>query len=308
VAAGRTGGEALDRRDAAIARLSEMLDVTPVAGDRGGVKLILRGGALLSLDPDASPLALDGTTVGPGPMVLPGLTLNGAPLSSVLRGGRIGAGLDLRDNTLVRMAAEVDTLAATVATRLGEQGLTLFTEPGGGLPPAPGSAAAAGFATRISVSPEVQSDPRNLRDGTTDVPAFPPNPDGRSGYTALLDRVLGFAFGDRRDAGTDHPPIAGSHAGPLGPLNSTFAPPRRIADFAAALSAAQASEIGATNARAEEASAVSARLAGLVQSREGVDIDAEMSAMVALQNAYAANARVMTAVQGMWDALLGTVR
>jgi flagellar hook-associated protein FlgK len=27
-----------------------------------------------------------------------------------------------------------------------------------------------------------------------------------------------------------------------------------------------------------------------------------------LQNAYAANARVLAAVQGMWDALLGAVR
>ena len=42
--------------------------------------------------------------------------------------------------------------------------------------------------------------------------------------------------------------------------------------------------------------------------RSGVDVDTEMAAMVTLQNAYAANARVMSTVQAMWDALLGAVR
>jgi flagellar hook-associated protein 1 FlgK len=206
------------------------------------------------------------------------------------------------------MGAELDTLAATLAERLREQGLTLFTEPGGGAPPAPGSAAAAGFAGRIAVSPQVQSDPRRLRDGTTDVPAFPPNPDGRAGYTALLDRVLSFAFGERRNATTSHADIPGSHAGPAGLLASPFAPPRRIADYAAAVSASQAAEAGAAASRAEEADGIATHLQSMVQVREGVDVDAEMAAMVTLQNAYAANARVLAAVQGMWDALLGAVR
>jgi flagellar hook-associated protein 1 FlgK len=39
-----------------------------------------------------------------------------------------------------------------------------------------------------------------------------------------------------------------------------------------------------------------------------VDPDAEMAAMVQLQNAYAANARVLGTVQSMWDSLLAAVR
>ena len=42
--------------------------------------------------------------------------------------------------------------------------------------------------------------------------------------------------------------------------------------------------------------------------RSGVDVDQEMAAMVTLQNAYAANARVLSTVQAMWDTLLGAVR
>lgn len=305
-AGGRTDTDALDRRDAAIGQLSELLEVTPTRGGRGEVVLILRGGAVLPLDPEASPLGLADATVAPGPGALPGLTLNGQPLSAVNRGGRIGAGLELRDVTLPRMSAELDTLATTLAGRIREQGLTLFTEPGGGAPPLPGSATEPGFAGRIGVSPVVSAEPQRLRDGTGDV--VPANPDGRAGYTDLLDRVLGFAFGDRRDATTPHAPIAGTHAGAGGPLVSSFSPPGRIADYAAALSAAHAGEAGAAARDATEAAGTTARLGAIVQGREGVDVDAEMAAMVALQNAYAANARVMATVQGMWDALLGAVR
>jgi flagellar hook-associated protein 1 FlgK len=40
----------------------------------------------------------------------------------------------------------------------------------------------------------------------------------------------------------------------------------------------------------------------------GVSVDSEMSNMIQLQNAYAANAKVMTAVQDMWTQLLGMMR
>ena len=39
----------------------------------------------------------------------------------------------------------------------------------------------------------------------------------------------------------------------------------------------------------------------------GVNMDTEMSDMIALQNAYGANAKVMAAVQGMFNQLLATV-
>jgi flagellar hook-associated protein 1 FlgK len=46
----------------------------------------------------------------------------------------------------------------------------------------------------------------------------------------------------------------------------------------------------------------------LLQQREGVDVDREMADLLQLQNAYAANARVLAAVQEMWDALLRSAR
>ena len=40
----------------------------------------------------------------------------------------------------------------------------------------------------------------------------------------------------------------------------------------------------------------------------GVNLDKEMALLIQLQNAYAANARVITTSQAMWDALLASVR
>jgi flagellar hook-associated protein 1 FlgK len=314
LAAGRNGDEARDKRDVAIGRLSSLLDITPVEGEGGAVTLILKGGAVLPLDPEGSPLGLADAVVTPGSYhgepdgTLPGLTLNGRPLTEADRGGRIGEGLVLRDTTLARMGAELDTLATTLANRLSEQGLTLFTEENGAAPPAPGSAGSHGFALRISVSPQVEATPSMLRDGTPGNAAFPQNPTGAAGYTDLLDRVLNFAFGDRRSATQPHPPIPSGGLGPGGNLSSTFSAPIRLADYASAVTAAQASEAGGAKSRATAAAGVSDRLDSLVQTREGVDVDAEMASMVTLQNAYAANARVMSVVQGMWDALLAAVR
>src|SRR3954447_14548277 len=57
-AAGRSNADDLDRRDAAVAKLAELIDVKPVPATGGGVTLILRGGAVLPLDQTASPLSL----------------------------------------------------------------------------------------------------------------------------------------------------------------------------------------------------------------------------------------------------------
>lgn len=316
-AAGQPDAEALDRRDAALARLSDLIEVTPVGRGDGGVTLILRGGSVLPLDPDGSPLSVAGGAqvsaqddYGPPAGTLPGVLLNGTDITGSLKGGRIGAALELRDRTLPLMQAELDLTAAALARRLDDQGLRLFTDgAGAGAPPAPDPAAypgaVVGFAGRIALSAAVRDNPRLVRDGTHAAPGagFAPNPSGGpSGFTGLVDAVLDRSFG------AGNPAIPGSGLGPGGTLASGFAPPARILDYAAAATAGQAATAAAAAEDAAGAKAAGARLDGLLQRREGVDVDQEMAALLQLQNAYAANARVMATVQSMWDALLGAVR
>jgi flagellar hook-associated protein 1 FlgK len=321
-AAGRSDADVLDRRDAAVARLSDLLELTPVPTSDGGVTLILRGGSVLPLDATGSPLSIDAAPVSPDAYwgtpagTLPGVMLNGLDISASLKGGRIGAELELRDRTLPLMQAELDLTAATLAKRLDDQGLRLFTDGGAATAPPDATAgyagAVIGFAGRIAISRDVGTDPTLLRDGThaSALTGFTPNPaGGPSGFAELVDAVLDQGFGTSATAGGPlYAAIPSDRLGPGGNLASGFAPPRRITDYAAAFTASQGAVAAEAADRAVEAKGIRTRMDGLLQRREGVDVDQEMASLLQLQNAYAANARVMGAVQEMWDALLASVR
>ena len=325
----RAGGSAdsytLDRRDAAIQRLSELLEVTPVVGTRDELTLILRGGYTLPLKPDGAPFSVASAPVAPeayyGPPAgtLPALMLGDIDITSLTRNGRMGALLELRDTTLPQMQAELDVLASTLATRFDAQGIRLYTDgpTSTAAPPdvtatAGYSGAMIGFAGRIAVSAAVSSEVRLLRDGTHPASAtgFLPNPPGGpSGFTTLLDNLLNYTFGAAAGpAGTPHASSPTEELGPGRNLSSSFKTPLRLVDHAAAMTGSHAIAASEAAAQLTEASASSTRIDLLLQQREGVDVDQEMASLLQLQNAYAANARVLATVQEMWDALLRAAR
>ena len=325
----KTGGDGAlasleDQRDLAVARLSESLEVRAVRQPGGDLLLVARGGVVLPLDPDRDVLATTGASVAPGSSfaagTLPGVTLNGIDVTGQLGGGRLGEYVALRDSTLPRYQAEADVLASTLAGRLDAQGLRLFTDAQGGGVPDPAASYAGssqvGFAGRIRLDPAVEANPALLRDGTHAVAgsaggptAFTPNPaGGPAGFTTLLDRVLDFGLGTRASAGAPWPAIRTGGLGPDGTLQSPFVAPQDLDAYAARVAAAQTGD----RAAATEARTAAEELRGALEQKfgkqSGVDPDAEMAAMVALQNAYAANARVLGTVQSMWDSLLAAVR
>ena len=53
---------------------------------------------------------------------------------------------------------------------------------------------------------------------------------------------------------------------------------------------------------------VQSALQAKLTSATGVSVDAELATMVRLQNAYAANAKVMSAADGMWQQVIGLVK
>jgi flagellar hook-associated protein 1 len=138
---------------------------------------------------------------------------------------------------------------------------------------------------------------------------FTPNPaGGPASFVTLLDRVLDFTFGAQAQAGQAWAPIATGGLGPDGTLSSPFGAPPTLEGYSALLTATQTADRNAAAGALAGAEAMKQGLEARFDQRSGVDIDSEMAAMVTLQNAYAANARVMSTVQAMWDALLGAVR
>jgi flagellar hook-associated protein 1 FlgK len=323
LAAGRSAADLEDRRDVAIAQLATSLDISVIRGGQGEVTLVARGGIMLPLG-GGDAFSVVQATVAPaayhgGGGGLPGVMLNGQDVTRRLVGGRFGAAAELRDVTLPRMQAELDLSAAHTASRFEAQGLRLFTDPANAVPDVTvpyATSTMLGFAGTIRVNAAVAADPALVRDGTHAVVAVPggptafvPNPaGGPAGFATLLDRVLDFTFGGQVAPGAAQPAFATGGLGPDGTLVSTLSGLSTLEAHGSALVATQT----AARATAEQAQGRAVALAELlgarVQARSGVDVDREVAAMVELQNAYTVNARVVSTVQAMWDALFGAVR
>lgn len=278
---------------------------------------------------------------------IPRLTVNldggqSFELASVHLAGRAGEAMALRDGTLPLMQAELDEFAQKLARRFDQQGLRLFSRPNGTIPVenATDQQGYVGFAREITVYPAILTDPRYLRDGTHAIPggtppafpggtpnaspapsgsAFTPNPPGGpAAFDTLIRRVLDHALGATRDTGP--PPLAhdplfrttnlGPYTNPLFQLTSPLSVTARTTLFEyATLATARHASVVSSAAAAKEAGEAARSLAEQkLADRVGISVDREMALLVELQNAYVANARVMTTVQAMWDSLFSAVR
>jgi flagellar hook-associated protein 1 FlgK len=321
---GRSAAALEDERDLALRRLSESLPVRTLRQGDGGVVLVTQGGLALPLEPSGDAFSTAPAMLGPAAFHGPGgsvppILLGGVDVTRQLQGGRLGEYVALRDGLLPRFQAELDMAGAQLASRMEAQGLRLFTAPGGAVPQ-PGAGYLAGgmlgFANTMRLNPDVAANPSLLRDGTHDVAddpagaaAFTRNPaGGPAGFDRLLARVLDHALGDTVRPGLAWAPIPSSGLGPEGNLASPLVAPRSAEAYATAVLGLHAAERAEATAARERAGGLLRGLDAAVERRSGVDPDAEMAALMRLQNAYAANARVLSAAQQMFDQLLGAVR
>lgn len=309
-----------NQRDAAIDQAGQIAGLRFVDEPDGNVTAYTTSGLAVPLD-GSTVFAIAPATVGAGasyPATLPGITLGGVDvtpsLTSATGAGAIGANLVLRDQALPTDEAELDEFSETLSTRFSSQGLALFTDPTGAVPTAGGvpvQAAYVGYAGTITVNPVVAADPSLVRDGTNAVPgsatgasAFTPNPaGGPAAFSTLVTRVLSYALGVDAQPGVAQPAPATTGLGAAGNLAAPYAPQPTLAGQAAALVGAQASGTADAQTALTDAQSLQTALQTRLASGSGVSIDTEMSTMIALQNAYGANAKVITAVQAMWNTL-----
>jgi flagellar hook-associated protein 1 len=162
------------------------------------------------------------------------------------------------------------------------------------------------------VNPLVAQTPQLVVDGTgavagsaTGASAFTPNPsDGPAGFTEMITRVLDYALGADAQPGVAQAPPQVSGLGPSGTLSAGFGAPTDLASQAAAVTGAEAQQSSAVTGQLSTEQAVQTSLQSTLAAGSSVSIDTEMSLMIVLQNAYGATAKVMTAVQSMFNQLL----
>lgn len=320
--AGLSAPDVEDQRDQAIAKVAERLSVRVSYQSDGSVLLATSAGQPLPIT-DHNVFSTSGALLGAGAYhgggAVPDITMGSTDVTAGLSGGRLGALITLRDQTLPRMQGEADEAAQKLAFRFEQQGLRLFSDAYGNVPPGggvPAQAGYVGFAGVIRVNPAVSQNSQLVRDGTHAVSAsaggptaFTPNPaGGPAGFSTLIDRVLNFALGQEVSPGNPQGSFATTGLGPAGNVSSSFVAPRSISDYATTMTTAQTADIASVGGRVTSETALRDILQTRFQDRVGVDVDQEMSHLIVLQNSYAANARMISAVQTMWDQTLDMVR
>ena len=295
--AGSDAGSLVDERQRLIDRVSELVPVREVAREHGRVSLLAEGGLLL----DGAPPVLGfqaATSVGAGSSLsggsLSGITLNGQAVDmtrarSVLSGGRLDGLFAVRDDLAPQVQNDLDALARNLMERFEQTGVDPTLAPGSaGLFTDGGQAFATanevGLSGRLSVNAAVDPDQGGalwrLRDG---IGATAPGP-------------VGDASGLIR--------LRGALTGLQSPASGSFGPTARDA---ATLAADLLSGIGVRRDRAELSVTQAGTRAEALQTvldGDGVDTDAEMQKLLLIEQAYAANARVIATVQAMIDTLM----
>ncbi len=288
-----------DQRQMVIDGINEMVPVTVVDRPRGQVAIYSEGGAILL---DGQPATIGFTSVN---MTAPGMTLDNGALSGLtingyevrtdsangaLRGGTLGAQFAIRDELSVEVQASLDAVARDLIERFEAPGLDptrtpgspgLFTDAGAALDPTEEVGLANRIAVNAAVDPTQGGESWRLRDG---LEATTP---GQPGDAGLLP-ALGDALTTARALSSGSFGIAA--------MSATDVASRLI------------SQIGLSQSSSQDALAyasVSLTELSRAELSQGVDTDAELQNLLILEQAYAANARVLEVANGMLDSLLG---
>lgn len=297
--AGRDTSGLMDQRQQLIDSISTAIPLREVARDHDQVALYTSAGTNLL---DGRPAKLEFSTTGTitadmtiGSGALSGLTINGQPVTTSPSGGRLGEGglsalFGIRDDIAPRLQQQIDALARDLIGRVASPSVDpslapgasgLFTDGGGAFDPPD----EAGLAGRISVNALVRPDMGGavwrLRDG---IGAAAPGSPGNGTLLSALSTALATA---------------------RIPASGGFSPGQHtLSDLAGKV----LSNTSVQRLQAEtEASFAAARSDGLRSEmlRDGVDTDQEMQTLLLIEQAYAANAKVIQTVDGLLEIVLG---
>jgi flagellar hook-associated protein 1 FlgK len=312
-----------NQRDAVVHSLGNIIGIKTLTQPNGDLIVTTASGTELPTRGIANPIQTTGATIGAGASYtggsIPAITLSGIDITNQLQGGSLGADITLRDATLPTFQAELDEFSFSLASQFSAQGLTLFSDPNGNVPAGGGppvQSTYVGFASEIQVNPAVVATPSLVRDGTQDIAgsptgasAFTHNPaGGPAGFTTLINRILDYALGTDAQSGVPQPASNTAGLGPDGTLNAPYGAPPTLAANAAALVSAQAGVSSAASGQLSSEQTLQATLNANVTAVSGVNMDTEMSFMLELENAYGANARIISTVQAMFNQLLQVIQ
>ena len=213
--------------------------------------------------------------------------LNAALGSAGLQFSNTGSTLQVLDNGVGTATVNAASVTSTTSSLLGGSGeVPLFTD-GSSLYTGAITAAgqqSVGLAARIRVNSQIVGDPAKLVQYNATTP---------SGDTKRPD----FLYQQLTDGKSLYSPSTGFGTSTL-PFQAT------LSNFSQQIASAQGQAADTAKQIADGQDVVLSTLQQKFNTQSGVNIDEEMAHLLSLQNAYAANARVMSTVKQMFDALL----
>ncbi len=213
--------------------------------------------------------------------------LNAALGSAGLQFSNTGSTLRVLDNGIGTATVNAASVTSTTSSLLGGSGeVPLFTD-GNNLYTGAITAAgqqSVGLAARIRVNSQIVGDPAKLVQYNATTP---------SGDTMRPD----FLYRQLTVGKSLYSPSTGFGTSTL-PFQAT------LSNFSQQIASAQGQAADTAKQIADGQDVVLSTLQQKFNSQSGVNIDEEMAHLLSLQNAYAANARVMSTVKQMFDTLM----
>ena len=287
----------LDQRQQLINKVNESIPVRELQRDNGKVDLMtpegvfLLAGSARKVEFNASPVMTDARVYNGGAGSLSGISVEGkditpgGPGGQPLSGGAIAGLFNVRDTVLPEASLALDALAFDLANRFSDAGLDATLAPGApGLFTDAGALAdistLSGLSSRLAVNAAVDTSQGGaawrIRDG---IGAVAP---GASGSDILVRGLVDAMTATR-------PTNAALQAS--GDLNA--------AEAAAHLTSLAGGARAISAARLTASSALSQSLYEAEKFDTGVDTDRELQELLVIEQAYAANARVLETIDQM---------
>ena len=295
---GRDTSSLVDARQAVVDRISNIVPVREMPRENGRIALFTTGGMVL-LDgtvPTSFGFQLTGRLtpeIDSNSAALGKLIIDGEPASAsqmaLLSGGSLSELHKVRDEYGVAAQASLDTIARELHDRFADPAIDasisagvsgLFTDGSGNFDPTNERGLASRLRINATVDPTQGGELWRLRDG------IHASARGDSGNSTLIDR-LGRAMGAVQQYASTG---AANSAGNLSIL------------VAGALSDVSTSRLATEKQKSHDATLQSSLQGALFA--DAVDSDREMEMLLQLEKAYAANAKVIQAVNEMLDNIL----
>jgi flagellar hook-associated protein 1 len=297
----------LDQRDKIITDLSQEIGIKTQLRGNNDIVIFTDSGVTL-FETKARSVTFQATpgynAATPGNAVyVDGVPVTGDAASMGLHSGRLAGLAAIRDDYAPRYQAQLDEIARGLIQSFAESDQSaspslpdvpgLFTW--SGAPAIPGSGAVNGLAGELRVSATV--DPAQggnanlLRDGgISGNPAYIYNSTGAAGFS---DRLQGLI--DALGAQQAFDPSAGLGA------NAT------LANFAAGSAGWLQEARKSASADASYSTALLSRATESLSNASGVNLDEEMTIMLELERSYQASAKLLSAIDSLFDTLLASV-